>query len=123
MPVLDWTRTDLRHALPNGALCMRFDIVDFAAFDIFILRHKGAQWDFPENIVADVKVRFDEMDAARKADLVSNVLAGLPGPEESYSTDTFHEVLETYDGVNKDGLRRHLIVFCPESYPLRKTLA
>ena len=34
MPVLDWTRTDLRWRLPNGGTCMRFDIVDFAAFDI-----------------------------------------------------------------------------------------
>ena len=58
---------------------MRLDIVDFAAFDIYILRRKGAQLDFPENIVADAKIRFDEMGTVRKADLVSNVLAGLPG--------------------------------------------
>ena len=122
MPVIDWTRTDLRHELPNGALCMRFDIVDFAAFDIYILRRKGAQWDFPENIVADAKVRFDEMDTARKADLVSNVLAGLPGAEQSYSTDTFHEVLETYAGVNKEGLRRHLIDFLSEVVPVAENL-
>jgi len=37
MPVLDWTRTDLRYRVPSGASCMRFDIIDFAAFDIYIL--------------------------------------------------------------------------------------
>ena len=33
MPVLDWTRTDLTWRRPNGALCMRFDLPDFVAFD------------------------------------------------------------------------------------------
>jgi len=36
MPILDWTRTDLSWRLPNGAQCMRFDYIDFAAFDLFI---------------------------------------------------------------------------------------
>ncbi|HTO27525.1 MAG TPA: mannonate dehydratase, partial [Devosia sp.] len=37
MPVLDWTRTALRWRVPSGATTMRFDINDFAAFDIHIL--------------------------------------------------------------------------------------
>jgi len=37
MPVLDWTRTDLTWPLMSGATCMRFDLIDFAAFDLHIL--------------------------------------------------------------------------------------
>ncbi|MFY8030602.1 MAG: mannonate dehydratase, partial [Devosia sp.] len=46
MPVLDWTRTALRWQLPNGGSCMRFDINDFAAFDIHILERPGAEGDY-----------------------------------------------------------------------------
>ena len=45
MPVVDWTRTELRHPMPNGALALRFDAVDFAAYDIFVLRRPGAEAD------------------------------------------------------------------------------
>ena len=42
MPVLDWTRTELAWPLPNGGRAMRFDLADFAAFDIHVLKRKGA---------------------------------------------------------------------------------
>jgi mannonate dehydratase len=38
MPVVDWTRTDLQWRLPNTGYALRFDAVDFAAYDLFILR-------------------------------------------------------------------------------------
>jgi len=56
MPVLDWTRTDLAWRLPDGATCMRFDVVDIAAFDIHILARPGAAEDFPGE-VAEVAAR------------------------------------------------------------------
>ena len=68
MPVLDWTRTDLAWRRPNGATCMRFDFVDFAAFDIHILRRKGAAEDFPEAVREEAARRFAGMDEARRAD-------------------------------------------------------
>ena len=57
MPVLDWTRTDLAWRLPNGATCMRFDYVDFAAFDIFILQRRNAAADFPDEISEQARIR------------------------------------------------------------------
>ncbi len=50
MPVLDWTRTNLRFTVPNGASCMRFDINDFAAFDIHVLERPGAAADYTNDI-------------------------------------------------------------------------
>ena len=67
MPVLDWTRTDLSYRLKHGGTCMRFDYVDFAAFDIFILERAGAREDFPEDIVEAATKRFAEMSEDKKA--------------------------------------------------------
>ena len=79
MPVLDWTRTDLAWRVAHGGTAMRFDLADFAAFDIHILRRKGAAEDFPDAIVAEAKRRFAGMDDARKNKLAANITAGLPG--------------------------------------------
>ena len=45
MPVVDWTRTDLLWRLPSTGYALRFDAVDFAAYDVFILRRQGAEAD------------------------------------------------------------------------------
>ena len=40
MPILDWTRTQLRAKQPHGGRAMLFELLDFAIFDV--LRHIGS---------------------------------------------------------------------------------
>ena len=47
MPVVDWTRTDLAWRLPSGGLALRFDIVDFVGYDVFVLKRAKAANDSP----------------------------------------------------------------------------
>jgi mannonate dehydratase len=82
MPVLDWTRTDLAWRRPTGATCMRFDLDDFAAFDIHVLQRPGAAEDCPEAVVAEAGRRAAAMDVAAKARLAKNLVFGLPGSVE-----------------------------------------
>jgi mannonate dehydratase len=49
MPVVDWTRTDLQWRLPTTGYALRFDAVDFAVYDLFILERKGAEADYSED--------------------------------------------------------------------------
>lgn len=122
MPVLDWTRTDLAWRLPNGGTCMRFDFVDYAAFDIHILERPNAAAGFPDHIVAAAARRFAEMsDDARKA-LAGNVAFGLPGAAETMTLADVRAHLAEYDAITANTLRGHLIDFLAEVTPLAQDL-
>jgi mannonate dehydratase len=122
MPVLDWTRTDLRWRLPNGATCMRFDIIDFAAFDIHILARPGAAADFPPAVVEAAAECHRGMDDAARKDLAANVAFGLPGAAETMSLADVRAHLAEYDAISAETLRRHLIDFLAEVTPLAQDL-
>ena len=122
MPVLDWTRTDLRWETSTGARTMRFDLVDFAAFDLYILERAGALGDYSEDVLQAAERRIRELDDAARAQLSSNIGAGLPGAAETYSLSELRNQLSRYASVDADGLRTRLIGFLAEVVPLAETL-
>lgn len=122
MPVLDWTRTDLAWRRPNGATCMRFDLTDFAAFDLFILKRPGAEADFDDDLRAAARERFNDMSDARRDELAKNVVFGLPGAAESFSLDDVRQHIAEYDSISEDRLRAHLIDFLSEVTPVAEDL-
>ncbi|WP_373236313.1 mannonate dehydratase [Cohaesibacter celericrescens] len=117
MPVLDWTRTDLAYPLSHGGTAMRFDLIDFAAFDIHILRRSSAAENFPEDIVAQADARFADMSDSHKSALAENIVCGLPGAAESFSLDDVRAHLAEYDDISPEVLRGHLIDFLSEVTP------
>ena len=122
MPVLDWTRTDLAWRLPTGGTCMRFDLIDFAAFDIHILARPGAAEDFTPEVVEQAAQRFVGMDEARKTGLAKNVVFGLPGAAESFSLNDVRQHLAEYAGITTAKLRQHLIDFLSEVAPIAEEI-
>lgn len=122
MPVLDWTRTDLAWRRPSGATCMRFDLIDFAAFDIHILERPGAAEEFPEDIVARAGERFAAMDDARREQLAGNVVYGLPGAAERFTLEDVRQHLAEYDRISAEQLRGHLVDFLSEVAPVAQSL-
>jgi mannonate dehydratase len=122
MPVLDWTRTDLAWERPNGARCMRFDLIDFAAFDIHILQRRGAAEDFPEAVVAEAAERFAMMDDARREQLAGNVVYGLPGAAEKFTLEDVRAHLAEYDQISEAQLQSNLIDFLSEVAPLAEEI-
>jgi mannonate dehydratase len=122
MPVLDWTRTDLYWRTSRGARAMRFDLVDFALFDIHILKRDGASHDYGEEIAELAGRRHRELSDEAQRTLSSNIGAGLPGSAESYSLDELRNHLESYAGIDAKRLRRHLIDFLAEVVPTAERL-
>lgn len=122
MPVLDWTRTDLRWTVPNGGSCMRFDINDFAAFDIHVLERRAATTDYTNAIVDEAGRRFAEMDEPGKKQLARNVTMGLPGSTESMSLDDVRAHLDEYGGISRERLRANFVDFLEEVVPVAEDL-
>ena len=122
MPVLDWTRTALRWQLPNGGSCMRFDINDFAAFDIHILERPGAEGDYSNAITDEAARRFAALDEAGKKQLARNVTMGLPGSTESMTLDDVRAHLGEYGQISADQLRQPFVAFLSEVVPVAEDL-
>ncbi|MFZ0537835.1 MAG: mannonate dehydratase [Candidatus Sulfotelmatobacter sp.] len=122
MPVVDWTRTDLRWRLPTTGYALRFDAVDFAAYDLFVLNRQGAREEYSEERNRAAQARFNSMSEARKSDLECTIIAGLPGAEASYNRDTIRSLIADYHGMTSDDLRSNLIAFLREVAPVAQEL-
>lgn len=111
MPVLDWTRTDLTYEVPDGSKALRFDAVQFAAFDVFVLKRPGAETDHPSSRIEKAEKFMHTAASEELNKLQRNILAGLPGAEEGYTLREFQDALDEYRDIDDSRLRKTLYEF------------
>ena len=118
MPVVDWTRTDLAYKLPTTGYALRFDAIDFAAYDLFVLKRSNAEAGYSAARIAEAELRLKELSTYRVEQIERNLIAGLPATERSYNCETMREALAEYDDIGPDELRANLAWFLKEIIPV-----
>jgi len=118
MPILDWTRTDLRYVLADGGWALRFDQDAFAAFDLFILRRAGAEAEYDVPATERARACYDQLSEPGRDLLVRNIIAGLPGSEEAYDLESLRGKLATYADIDAPELRENLGYFLRAVAPI-----
>ncbi|RWO60947.1 mannonate dehydratase [Mesorhizobium sp.] len=118
MPVVDWTRTDLAYRLPTTGYALRFDAIDFAAYDLFVLKRRNAEFGYSAARIAEAESRLKELSEEQIDRIERNLIAGLPATERSYDRDSFREALAEYDSIGPKELRDNLAWFLREIIPV-----
>lgn len=118
MPVLDWTRTDLKWRVPaNGGLALRFDYVALAAFDIFALNRPDAGDDYSKNQLDAAFAYWSQLSREDRDRFCATMIRGLPGGHDPFSPETFRKALDSFRSVGRQGLRDNLKYFLRKVIP------
>jgi mannonate dehydratase len=118
MVITDWSRTNLMYKLPTGGYALRYDSVDFAAYDLFVLKRKGADKDYAPERIAAAETRFKAMSEQQVAELERVLIDWLPARDFAYNRDSFRQMLELYQDIKTEDLRANLIAFLKEITPV-----
>ncbi|MDG1752648.1 MAG: mannonate dehydratase [Thalassotalea sp.] len=122
MPVVDWTRTNLDYLLENTGSALRFDMVDFVAYDLFILERANAEADYSDDLKEQAHQYYKGMNSQQIALLESNIIAGLPGGEGSYTRDSIKAAIAEFIELGEEGMRANLITFLSEIVPVAESV-
>ena len=114
MAITDWTRTELNWPLPGGGTALRFDAIQYAAYDLFILRRDGAEGDYAPAQIDAARARFEAMSPREMQDLERTLIDWLPARDFTYDRQSFKRALATYKDVAVEGLRANLFAFVRE---------
>ncbi|MGO4894543.1 mannonate dehydratase [Flavobacterium sp. W21_SRS_FM6] len=117
MPVVDWTRTNLMYRLPNNSHALRFEMTDFAAYDMYLLKRAGAVESYSDEVKQKAELRFSNMNDDEREALEKNIIAGLPGGEGSYTRDSIRAAIQQFIDLGTEGFRQNLFLFLQAIIP------
>jgi mannonate dehydratase len=118
MPVLDWVRTDLKYKLDDGAECLHYDPVRFAAFEIYLLKREGADADYTPEQLAVAKEFFESLNAEQVKEFQQTIIDVFPGCKLGFDIQDIRNMLQKYATIGSDKLKEHFKLFLTEIIPV-----
>ncbi len=116
MPVLDWVRTDLHHRMPDGSTTLFFDEVQFAAFELFILKREGAEADYSADTLHKADEYFRGLSDHESFRLRRSIIDNFPG-FKGVTLEDVRDMLARYRGFTRERLEENLYNFLSEVVP------
>ena len=117
MPVLDWIRTDLHHELPDGSKVLYFNQIEFAVFELLILRRKGAEKDYSAETIAKAEDMYRNMSDHQRFVLTRSIIDNFPG-FKGVTLEDIRSMLAKYENFSPERLRENLAMFLNEVVPV-----
>lgn len=125
MPVIDWIRTDLQHAWPDGTSSLYYDRIRFAYFDIRILEREGAENDYTEEELHKVTELDKVITEAEKDALIDTIIVKTQGfvngnikEGDKNPVAIFKRLLALYKDIDRDTLRANMRYFLSAIMPV-----
>lgn len=122
MPLIDWTRTDLAAPVDRGGTCLRFSAPKMAAFEIHMLGRAAAEADYPESVLRQAAIWFQQSTGQDREALLHAIMSGLPGAYDRYDIAGLKTALRAYEGIGGAALRAHYRRFLEEVIPTAEEL-
>ena len=122
MPLLDWTRTDLKSPVTTGGTCLRFSAKRMAAFEIFMLARKGAEEDYSSEVIEEARAWYQLSSKDDQKELLSSIMSGMPGAFDRFDIEGLRNELKTYLGAKPADLRVNYERFLNEIMPVVEEL-
>lgn len=116
MPVLDWSRTQLQYELEDGSIALGFDLVEFTAFDLYILKRENAE--YPEDLASAAEELYKNSSPETLKRIENSILLGLPGSNDAFELKSLKEMIQEYREIPAQQLKENLYYFIREVGPV-----
>jgi mannonate dehydratase len=111
MPVLDWIRTEVNYVLPDGSECLRYDPARFSAFEIHVLKRRGAEADYTDEQLKRGRDWWFSLDDPARDAFIQSIIDVFPGCKLGLTLDDIRAMLAKYEAITAEGLADHLTRF------------